>query len=183
MFLRKVKDFFLTIGGYLLAAVFALLWAFSKHSGSNVCDDARERAEDEREIAEKEQDASVSRQNRAGQAEKKRNRFILPILLFILLWSVLPVGAAGELFVPDNYAELREYYIELWDLSEEYRQLYQEAEASVKALRESNERLQQIIQEQQAYIESLKRPKIGVMGGGQWTPQGWGAGAGLIILF
>ena len=183
MFLRKVKDFFLTIGGYLLAAVFALLWAFSKHSGSNVCDDARERAADEQEIAEKEQNASVSRQNRAGQAEKKRNRFILPVLLLVLLWSILPVKAAGELFVPDSYAELREYYIELWDLSEEYRGLYLEAETSVKALQESNERLQQIIQEQQAYIESLKRPKIGVMGGGQWTPQGWGAGAGLIILF
>ena len=179
----KVKDFFLTIGGYLLAAVFALLWALSKRAGSNVCDDARERAESEREIAEKEQDASVSRQNRAGQAEKKRNRFILPILLFILLWSVLPVGAAGELFIPDNYAELREYYIELWDLSEEYRQLYHEAEASVKTLQESNERLQAIIADQQAYIESLKRPRFGLTGGGSWTPQGWGVNAGLIILF
>ena len=87
------------------------------------------------------------------------------------------------MFIPDNYAELREYYIELWDLSEEYRQLYHEAEASVKTLQESNERLQKIIADQQAYIESLKRPRFGLTGGGSWTPQGWGAGAGLIILF
>lgn len=184
MFLQKVKRFFVTIGGYLLAAILALLWAFSsKRAGSGVCDDARERAEDERDIAEQQKTASESRQKRAERAEKKRNRFILPVLIFVLLGAFLPARAAGELYIPDNYAELREYYIELWDLCEEYRQLYHEAEASVKALQESNARLQQIIADQQAYIESLKRPKIGVMGGGSWTPQGWGVNAGLIILF
>lgn len=182
--LPKVKEWLATIVGFILAAVFALCWAFgAKRAGSDICDDARERAEDERDIAEQQKTASESRQKRAERAEKKRNKFILPVLIFVLLGAFFPARAAGELYIPDNYAELREYYIELWDLCEEYRQLYHEAEASVKALQESNERLQQIIADQQAYIESLKRPRFGLTGGGQWTPQGWGANVGVLILF
>lgn len=182
--LPKVKEWLATIGGFILAAVFALCWAFgAKRAGSDICDDARERAEDERDIAEQQKTASESRQKRAERAEKKRNKFILPILLCVLLTAFMPARAAGELYIPDNYAELREYYIELWDLCEEYRQLYHEAEASVKALQESNERLQQIIADQQAYIEQLKRPKIGVLGGATWSPAGLGVFVGGSVQF
>ena len=181
--LQKIKGFFATVGGYLLAALFAMLWFLSiGNSGDAVRDDVRERAEEEKRVADQEKESSENRQNRAERAEKKRNRFILPILILFLCAST--VAYAGEnLFIPDTYDELREYYIELWDLSEEYRALYYEAEASVKALQESNDRLQQIIADQQAYIDSLRRPKFGVSAGGSWTPSGWGANAGLIILF
>ena len=180
--LQKIKGFFATVGGYLLAALFAMLWFLSIGSRDAVRDDARERAEDEKRVADQEKESSEKRQNRAERAEGKRGRFILPILLLCLCLSSAVV-ASEKLYIPDNYDELREYYIDLWELSEEYRALYYKAEASAKTLQESNDRLQQIIADQQAYIDSLRRPKFGVSAGGSWTPSGWGANAGLIILF
>ena len=180
--LPKVKEWLATIAGFILAAVFALCWAFgAKRAGSDICDDARERAEDERDIAEQQKPLLRAARNAQNAPKKKRNKFILPVLIFVLLGAFLPARAAGELYIPDNYAELREYYIELWDLCEEYRQLYFEARhAGFAGIKSAFSRSSPI---SRRISKALKRPRFGLTGGGQWTPQGWGANVGVLILF
>ena len=182
--LQKIKNFFATAGGYILATAVTLLWIFTKRSpGNEVRNDSRRRAKDEEVIASREAKSAESRETRAKEAESKRNKFILPLILLLILMGTVSVKATDNLYIPDNYDELKEYYLELWELCEEYRSLYYEAETSVKALHESNARLQEVIKSQQDYINSLKRTHLGIMGGGSWTPQGWGANVGIIILF
>lgn len=88
--------------------------------------------------------------------------------------------------MPGDYDTLKRYYPATWDLSEKWRQLYLDAEASVTELRESNARLLAMVEAQRKELETLRNrgPSFGLVGGATWSKgSGPGVFGGAFITF
>lgn len=200
--IRRIKGYAIAFVTGAVSAAAALLWLVAKKRRAARYDDRglverqkdrAARADRERESATVEAEQAEKRETREESADKIRDKILTGGLIVLLALGLLASTARATEpgpFVPEDYDTLRRYYLATWDLSEQYRALYIEAEQSAAELRESNTRLLEIISEQATEIESLREElkqanswRFGLLGGGQWTPQGWGANVGVLILF
>lgn len=159
--------------------------------------DRAERADAERELDKQKEAAAADREQQVEDAQEQRKKILSGTLgVLLVLAGILSgctavkaataaQGSQAAPFIPGDYDTLRKYYLATWDLSEKWWALYMEAEQDAAELRESNQRLLAIIDEQHKEIEGLrsqltaaKRPGFGLVGGATWSP---GSGPGVFL--
>lgn len=200
--IRRIKGYAIAfVTGAVSAAALVLRFLIKRQRAAGYDDaglkarqkDRAERADQERETAITEAKQAQKREERQESAEELRDKILTGGLIVLLALGLLASTARATEpgpFVPEDYDTLRRYYLATWDLSEQYRALYMEAEQSAAELRESNARLLEIISEQATEIESLREElkqanswRFGVLGGATWSPAGPGVFIGGSLQF
>jgi hypothetical protein len=200
--IRRIKGYAIAFVTGAVSAAAALLWLVAKKRRAARYDDRGlvERQKDRAARADRERGENAAeakqaqkREERQESAEELRDKILTGGLIVLLALGLLASTARATEpgpFIPEDYDTLRRYYLATWDLSEQYRALYLEAEKSAAELRESNTRLLEIISEQATEIETLREElkqvnswRFGLLGGATWSPAGLGVFVGGSVQF
>ena len=200
--IRKIKTHAIAFIVGIISAMAMGVWLFYKklrppgvkdHGLADRQADRKRRTEEEAEKAAQEDANAAGRGESFQEAESRRDKILTGGLLVLLSLSLLATTAHADEpspFIPADYDTLKQYYLASWDLSEQYRGLYLQAEDSAKGLRESNTKLLIIIEEQAKEIESLREElrrmnawSFGALGGVTWSTSGPGVFLGGTVQF
>lgn len=194
--LRSIKPVVLSFVSGLAAGVAGVVYLILRirHAKAESIEDPDghgSRIDAEKQVHRNEANRQKTRDQRRQEAEDLRRRILTGGLVLLFLLSAAKAKAtSGTPAIPGDYATLKEHYLAVWELSERYRALYQEAETSVQTLEASNDRLLKMVEEQQAEIRALRAevaslrartPKFGLTGGASLSSGGPGLFLGAII--
>ena len=166
--LKKVKTYTVTFFAGIISAVVAVLFFVFKRKSTLPFNDAafderqadrKQSTEAEKTKIETEKSKAENRKQKAKDADAIRETIVKGSLSILLCCLLLPSAAHATgpaPFIPADYDALKQYYLTVWDLSEQYRELYMSAEASIEVLHISNLNLMSLIDEQKEEIEFLR---------------------------
>jgi len=185
--IKKLRGFFVTLG-VLLALFIPVILIFLRRrppGGAEVVDDARETLEQVREVVAEVVQDQGDRKERAKAAREKLGKIVsgtltLAFCFMISLAMATPAIATGqEIYIPESYDELVEYYLAAVEVAQEYQALYEEAEAEVTRLLGQVGILETEVERLAGYIERHCRPEWGLSGGMIVTGDGAGWSLGV----
>lgn len=166
--IRKLRKFFTALG-LLTALVVPIAMVFlRRRTPGNVdaVEDARKTLEQVQGVVAEAIRAQGDRQARAEAAKKKLEKIMTGALVLALCLVTFPAMATGQdIYIPESYDELLEYYLAAIEVAQEYRALYEEAEAEVDRLLGQIEILDTEVERLAKYIERHCQPAWGLTAG------------------
>lgn len=155
------------VGWFVLALIAAVVaWLFWKNPVVNLWREISDRIDREVQEERENLDEIVERQKKRRKISDRLAEWLdkLPVLLLVIM--LLVTGPVQAVEPGDEFDQLLQYYSEMSQIAQEYKRLYEEAEADLAALIASNQRLQRLIEEQQKIINNLlKSSKVSISAG------------------
>lgn len=154
---ERIKNALWAILG-LLAAIF-LFWRQKRPPDMEKAEQVLD--ESKKSVAE----IAKNKANREKQAAdlKERLKKITTGTLILVFLICVPVKAQDiEIYIPDSYEELVEYYRATVEVALEYQRLYEQAEADVDRLLRENAKLSEQLE---IMIQYHRKPKVGLTAG------------------
>lgn len=159
---KKIKNALWAILG-LLAAIF-LFWRQKKpplvEKAEQVLDEGKKTAG---EIVKE----KAEREKQATDLKEKLKKITTGTLILVFLACVPVMAQDIEIYIPEDYEKLVEYYKAVAEVAIEYQRLYEEAEADVGRLLEENARLSEQLE---IMIQYNRQRRLGLTVGGIISP-------------
>ena len=159
---EKTKNALWAILG-LLAAIFLFL----RQKKPPLVEKAEQVLDESKKTADEITKNKADREKQAADLKEKLKKITTGTLILVFLFCVPVMAQDIEIYIPEDYEKLVEYYKATVEVAMEYQRLYEAAEADVGQLLEENRKLSEQLE---IMIQYNRQRRLGLTVGGIISP-------------
>jgi uncharacterized coiled-coil DUF342 family protein len=150
--LKRLKDWAIYIWGIIVAVLLIIIKMLPNKKNEelkNKADKLKESTNEDKKFIEQQKEDIVNDKKQLEEMHKEadnlKNRLnkLLLIIIMIISMGLIPIKALADTpsaNIPNNYDDLKTKYLELWDITWRYKELYEKADAlNIKLLNDKQE--------------------------------------------
>lgn len=170
--LKKLKNVLFALLGFLAALL--LFWRRKEPPG---IEEARQVVTEAKKTAGEIVREKAEREKKAAELKERLKKITTGTLVLVFL--ICSSAAGQNVYTPESYDELVEYYLAAVEVAQEYQRLYEAAEADVDRLLAQVDALAAEVERLAGHVEHYRRPAWGLSGGLRLTGRGAGWALGV----
>lgn len=150
--MKRLKDWAIYIWGIIVAVLLIIIKMLPNKKNEelkNKADKLKESTNEDKKFIEQQKEDIVNDKKQLEEMHKEadnlKNRLnkLLLIIIMIISMGLIPIKALADTpsaNIPNNYDDLKTKYLELWDITWRYKELYEKADAlNIKLLNDKQE--------------------------------------------